>query len=915
MTVLPKSRTVDWHWFALLSITVLVNVPMLPSSLLFANDSLHALIFFHFAYANFFLHHEVPQWIPYLAYGVPFDFNLFNTILPTDYVMMTVGWVLRIRDSLLLYKMSMILCQGILVLGLYGLSRKLITSMMTVWMVCLGALLTTNWIFCVPWSLTSFYMLPLVLWFVLRFLENKNPAHLWLAGLVEGLSLLGTIPYIAPIHLLIVVVFLVPFLCREPGLARAFLNWRNFIHPLFFVFCTYYLLLVTWIIGFDVAWLAPSRDRETGNVPLKVFLDPVCQRQPLGVMLRVLARGDIYYGDFINYVGILPLGAVLYALLRRRDTYFLSIAAVVLALFWFSLGGGFTELCYHGFPMMKKYRFISAVWNFLRIFLLLLGGLGFDQILRDLRGQPAPPPRVFSRRERWVICILLACCGLDHAVHSDVDYYTSNAFVFNNKRWPELFSLQSASLDLRQKTTTEFWIAMWEVDRKIGEAQKIADPRNPESDKERRQAALSSLEHLTALKRKLMLLNQILLSIRYLAYAAALCGVWLLLKPTLPNSSPSATRPAIQGAAFVGPLLLAVFLADVSFFYSQFVKQSPFCPPDTSLGNSLTVHESIYRPQRYEFADMPADARLAREIIFRQRGSSGQNNSASAYVFMQCDPIEHDGRKDLIMECIIDMMAARTLLHHAPVERSDIPFRRSLGGGLDKARMIRESDVVFAENGPEALAIYQELLNPDQKIVIQGKRPSAQDEEPTADIAAAGASAVSLLGRPLGQGHFLGVAMLIAGKPSLGEVKSTYFSANRAEFKLPEGASGWLYYADAYHPGWKALVDGKPARVFQANIGFKAVHVPKGTEKVTFYFERGWRDVHGLALIVASALLAFMVTGWVVAGPWLLKIGGEAPSLVGSFAPEADPNHLRLLRIWSALGTAAMLVAALLMYR
>ena len=109
----------DWHWFALLALTFLVNVPMLSPTLLFANDSLHSLIFFHFAYSELVMNGAVPRWLAYLSFGVPFDFNLFNTIQPTDYVMIAVGWLCGIKDSLLLYKFSLILSQGFLVLGLY----------------------------------------------------------------------------------------------------------------------------------------------------------------------------------------------------------------------------------------------------------------------------------------------------------------------------------------------------------------------------------------------------------------------------------------------------------------------------------------------------------------------------------------------------------------------------------------------------------------------------------------------------------------------------------------------------------------------------------------------------------------------------------------------------------------------------
>ena len=181
MTTPAKSWQMDWHWFALLALTVLINMPMLSPELLFSNDTLHAFIFFHFAYTDLILYDEVPRWIPYLGFGATFDFNLWNTIQPSDYFVMAVGWLCGVRDTLLLYKWSLILSQCFLVLGLYLLSRRFFTSMLTVWMVCLGGLMTTTWMFCAPWCLTSFYLTPLVLWCLLRF-HGMQETRVSLAG-------------------------------------------------------------------------------------------------------------------------------------------------------------------------------------------------------------------------------------------------------------------------------------------------------------------------------------------------------------------------------------------------------------------------------------------------------------------------------------------------------------------------------------------------------------------------------------------------------------------------------------------------------------------------------------------------------------------------------------------------------------
>ena len=146
--------------------------------------------------------------------------------------------------------------------------------------------------------------------------------------------------------------------------------------------------------------------------------------------------------------------------------------------------------------------------------------------------------------------------------------------------------------------------------------------------------------------------------------------------------------------------------------------------------------------------------------------------------------------------------------------------------------------------------------------------------------------------------------------PPSGAVEAIEFSANRVVFRLPEGASGWLYYADGYDPAWKALVDGQPTEVHRANVGFKAVHVPQGAREVTFFFDAGWRDEHCLAFIAASALLAFAMTGLLFAAPWLLRIG-PGPTIT----PVDNPplQNLDMLRAWSAFACEAALAGGLLM--
>ncbi|MCH7863797.1 MAG: hypothetical protein IIC56_01120 [Proteobacteria bacterium] len=90
----------------------------------------------------------------------------------------------------------------------------------------------------------------------------------------------------------------------------------------------------------------------------------------------------------------------------------------------------------------------------------------------------------------------------------------------------------------------------------------------------------------------------------------------------------------------------------------------------------------------------------------------------------------------------------------------------------------------------------------------------------------------------------------------------THFSANRLEVTVEEvGPKGaWLVYADAFHPGWRAAVDGRPAPVWRANLAFKAIFLPPGTTAVGFDFTHPWRQAAHWFIALVS--LAFMFFGF-----------------------------------------------------
>ena len=330
MSFLHRLVKADKHLLCLYAIVVLINVPYLSPRMIYTHDTFNNFIFFHFAYGELFFHNEFPRWIPYMGYGMPFDFALLGSISPSDYVMMILGWLLGIKDALLLSKLSYILSQAVFAAGLYLLGCKLFSSKLAVWMVCLASLLTNSWLYQSLWNFAIFYMLPLVLYFLLEFIDHGRARDLWLAATLETLSLLGNLTYIAPIHLLILATFVLPFFWRQPDVFRQFLRPRNFAHPLFFVFVLLLALIGNLAFGMETQFLSHDRDLRTGSVSLQTFLTD--SRQTPAALAIGFLKGPVYFGEITLYIGLFPLAGACYALVRRRDRRFLAFAAVAFVL-------------------------------------------------------------------------------------------------------------------------------------------------------------------------------------------------------------------------------------------------------------------------------------------------------------------------------------------------------------------------------------------------------------------------------------------------------------------------------------------------------------------------------------------------------------------------------------------------------
>lgn len=93
-----------------------------------------------------------------------------------------------------------------------------------------------------------------------------------------------------------------------------------------------------------------------------------------------------------------------------------------------------------------------------------------------------------------------------------------------------------------------------------------------------------------------------------------------------------------------------------------------------------------------------------------------------------------------------------------------------------------------------------------------------------------------------------------------GRAAVTAFEPERVVVRASTNAPGILVLAEAWYPGWRATVDGRPSEVFPVNGWMRGVVVPAGESEVVFSFRsRMLAAGLGISLASAAAILVLLL--------------------------------------------------------
>ncbi len=104
---------------------------------------------------------------------------------------------------------------------------------------------------------------------------------------------------------------------------------------------------------------------------------------------------------------------------------------------------------------------------------------------------------------------------------------------------------------------------------------------------------------------------------------------------------------------------------------------------------------------------------------------------------------------------------------------------------------------------------------------------------------------------------------VLNGPPSGGTLVVRRLDVNEIEIEATTSAPAYLVMSEVYYPGWRAEVNGRPARILPANFAFRAVYLEPGAHRVRMIFlPLSWFVGLGTSVLTWCALFIVVVARW-----------------------------------------------------
>jgi hypothetical protein len=178
-------------------------------------------------------------------------------------------------------------------------------------------------------------------------------------------------------------------------------------------------------------------------------------------------------------------------------------------------------------------------------------------------------------------------------------------------------------------------------------------------------------------------------------------------------------------------------------------------------------------------------------------------------------------------------------------------------GSVDYVVSLKPAQVGQMVEVAEFMSVYTSPIglykvpDPVPKVSLVGRSRVASEPEVYDVVQDAGFDPSSMVVLAEGQ-------VLTSGSEFEGHARVLDRRSDRVLIETESRGTGYLVLSEAYHPGWRATIDGAAARVERANILFRAVLIPEGRHQVDLRY-RPPGLLAGLAVSMAGLVLGLAV--------------------------------------------------------
>lgn len=750
LTILKFLKNLDLHLLLLVGISFAINFPYWDKTFMVGHDTKNTYLVFHYFYNHLVWYSELPHWLPFGEYGYNSLFYQLCDFSPSTYVSGLIGWILGVKDTLILFKLGVFGDQLIFLFGLHLLTRRLYKQHTTSFLVCLMGISSVIWTWQIYWCLRQYYLLPLVLYFFYRFFNDQISWAFWTGILTLQLALVGGLPYWAPIYaflFIIMSIILLPTYWRSLNcLLRPSLRDLLLISLILASAVAIAYVITTCLTGLHN--YAPGRSMGEMRTNLKTYLTYVT---PIWGELHSFIDGTLperltrmsQPEDLNLYVGLLSVFGFAVAFIKCRNIWFYSITGGMIAIILLADSGIISWLSYLLMPGLNKFRHLGLLLEIAKVLLLLAGGFGIEIIMDSLLDKDYLlknfSPLIF-------LSLLAALCLIVDLLISTQAYIPS--------AWASPMVLQHIFPEG----------GLWVIER-------IA------------------------------------------VWALVVIAIFVI--PRITKFSSFFSGIQLQR--------LVVFACLIDMVCFQGYHWTNRCIG--SYAGSLELEPLVFAQSRT--TGLSVDAYAKHNILMSSPGGAYLAFYANALQHDLCTPL---GRVDIFPKGVHELVSARgaTPTQYAMAETflppNDPQLMTVMGCGAPKLRFVTQAR--YSESDQQLSDMIRSSTTLDSIAILRGHSQTPINQQATETV------------------------------PMF--FKTTYFNANKLDVDVlvTPGKSGWLIFADAYDPQWKAYVNGIEKPVLEAYRAFKAVQLDAGISKVSFVYKNTKQNLAMALLMLLGIILS-----------------------------------------------------------